>query len=245
MPWTLDFARAFPYNSPMSIETSTSSRSYRWVLAVVALVILAADQWSKAKIIQWLALGESWRPFAGTPLLELFALTHTKNSGAAFGIFQTGGWFFVIVAIVVSLGILWYYPRLPREKWWLFLSLGLQLGGALGNLTDRLRIGHVTDFVHIGSFAIFNVADSAIVVGVLLLALHMYREEDAAKHEVPPQVSVETLGPDGTHETLRTHETHSDPNGHPSPAPVEETAIAFRAENPKSEVQNPKSEVGP
>ncbi|MDQ4077725.1 MAG: signal peptidase II [Chloroflexota bacterium] len=161
----------------MNAENSIERHGYRWLLIVVAIIVLVVDQWSKARIIEWLEIGESWRPWAGTPILELFAFTHTKNSGAAFGIFPSGGWFFIIVAIVVSFGILWYFPRLPREKWWLFLSLGLQLGGALGNLIDRLRIGWVTDFVHIGSFAIFNVADASIVCGVLILAFHMYRED--------------------------------------------------------------------
>lgn len=169
-------------DSPDPIARDAATSDYRWLLAVVAALIFAADQWSKALVIQRLALGETWRPLAGTPILEWFAFTHTKNSGAAFGIFPSGGWFFVIVAVVVSLGILWYYPRLPRDHWWLFLALGLQLGGALGNLADRLRIGHVTDFVHIGNFAIFNVADSAVVCGVLILGLHMW-QEDAQRAE--------------------------------------------------------------
>jgi signal peptidase II len=165
----------------MQDQSLSNARGYRWLLWVAAFLAYAADQWSKTLIIQHLPLGSSWRPLAGTPILELFAFTHTKNPGAAFGIFPTGGWFFVVVAIVVSLGIVWYYPRLPRHQWWLFLSLGLQLGGALGNVTDRLRIGVVTDFIHVGTFPIFNIADSAIVVGVAILALHLWREDAHVK----------------------------------------------------------------
>jgi signal peptidase II len=172
------------------METETSSRSYRWLLWVTALVVWATDQLTKTLVIQNLALGDSWRPYAGTPILELFALTHTKNSGAAFGMLPDAGLFFILVAVVVSLGIVWYYPRLDRSKALLFLSLGLMLGGALGNLTDRLRIGWVTDFVHIGSFAIFNVADSAVFCGVLALAFQMWREDEAKRHQ-EQQRSVE------------------------------------------------------
>lgn len=167
----------------MTPELAPPSRDYRWLLSVVAGLALGFDQWSKARIIEWLALGESWRPFAGTPLLELFAFTHTKNTGAAFGMFQTGGWFFIIVAIVVSIFIVIYTPRIPSHRWYVFLALGLTLGGALGNLVDRLRLGWVTDFIHIGSFAIFNVADSSVFCGAVILFIVMWREDEKSKQE--------------------------------------------------------------
>lgn len=194
----------------MNEEFPPSARSYRWLLWVVALAALAADQWSKSRIIQSLAIGETWRPLASTPVLELFAFTHTKNSGAAFGFFQTGGWFFVIVAAVVSTLIAIYVPRLPRQQWWLFLSLGLILGGAMGNLVDRLRIGWVTDFIHIGSFAIFNVADSAIFCGVSILFVHFWREDRQAKQLSPddpaPPASPTEAPPSATPSSLGTGE---------------------------------------
>ena len=149
-----------------------------WVAAALAL---AFDQWSKARIIEGLAIGETWRPYAGTSLLELFAFTHTKNTGAAFGMFQTGGWFFIIVAVLASLFIAFYAPRIPRHRWYMFLALGLVMGGALGNLVDRLRLGWVTDFVHIGSFAIFNVADSSVFTGVVILFVIMWFDDEERK----------------------------------------------------------------
>lgn len=152
-----------------------------WVAAALAL---SFDQWSKARIIEWLALGETWRPYDGTPLLELFAFTHTHNTGAAFGMFQTGGWFFVIVAVLASLFIAFYAPRIPRHRWYMFLALGLIMGGALGNLVDRLRLGWVTDFVHIGSFAIFNVADSSVFIGVVILFIIMWLDDEEKKRTV-------------------------------------------------------------
>lgn len=171
----------FRYNEGM--ETEASTRSYRWLLWVVAVVVWVADQLTKTLVIQNLAIGETWRPYAGRPWLELFALSHTKNSGAAFGMLPDASLFFILVAVVVSLGIVWYYPRLDPRRAWLFLSLGLMLGGALGNLTDRLRIGWVTDFIHIGSFAIFNIADSSVFLGVTLLAFQMWRDDEAKRRE--------------------------------------------------------------
>lgn len=162
-------------------ETTSPTRDYRWLLFAVAALALGVDQWSKARIIEWLAIGDSWRPYAGSPILELFAFTHIKNMGAAFGMFQTGGWFFIIVATVVSIFIAFYAPRIPRHQWYVFLALGLTMGGALGNLVDRLRLGWVTDFIHVGDFAIFNIADSCVVTGVIILFFIMWREDEERK----------------------------------------------------------------
>jgi signal peptidase II len=176
----------------MTPELAPPSRDYRWLLGLVAALSLGLDQWSKARIIEWLAMGESWRPYAGTPILELFAFTHTKNTGAAFGMFQTGGWFFIIVAFVVSTFIVLYTPRIPRHRWYIFLALGLTLGGALGNLVDRLRLGWVTDFIHIATFAIFNIADSSVFLGAVILFIVMWREDEKRKQEAVAPVSSVT-----------------------------------------------------
>lgn len=177
----------------MNSELSTQQRGYRWLVGVVAAIILVTDQWSKYKIIEWLDIGETWRPWAGTSILELFAFTHITNTGAAFGIFPFASWFFVIVAVVVSTAIIFYTPRLPSHQWWLFFSLGLELGGAIGNLIDRLRLGAVTDFVHIGNFAIFNVADSAVVCGVIILFIHFWLEEREEKASAKRKITTWTM----------------------------------------------------
>jgi signal peptidase II len=181
----------------MTPEIAPPSRDYRWLLFAVAALSLGLDQWSKARIIEWLAIGDSWRPYVGTPILELFAFTHIKNMGAAFGMFQTGGWFFIIVATVVSIFIALYAPRIPRHQWYVFLALGLTMGGALGNLVDRLRLGWVTDFIHVGNFAIFNIADSSVVLGVIILFFIMWRDDEQRKRmaESSPAapMAVETL----------------------------------------------------
>lgn len=146
------------------------------LLWLTALVVFAADQTTKLWVQRTLRLHET-RLLGETFPWNQVGVTHTFNTGAAFGILADYGMLFVVVAIVVILGILFYYRRLPSHQWWLFVSFGLQLGGALGNLTDRLRLGHVVDFIHVGFFPIFNVADTAIVTGVLILAWHLWREE--------------------------------------------------------------------
>ncbi|HVO70863.1 MAG TPA: signal peptidase II [Aggregatilineaceae bacterium] len=147
-----------------------------WLLLIgVPLLVILVDQASKAYAVAHLALYESWMPF---DLLEpLFRFTLVRNTGAAFGLFPQGGSVFLIVAIVVSVVITYYYRQMPSGAWLTRLALGLQLGGALGNVIDRIRLGYVVDFFHVEYWPVFNVADSCIVIGVTLLAFEMLRQE--------------------------------------------------------------------
>jgi len=149
-----------------------------WLLFLAALVILL-DQLTKRAIEAWLPLYTSWAPFP--QLAHLFQLTHTTNTGAAFGLFPSGGMLFGIVAVVVAIAIIFYNRQLPAGNMILRSALGLQLGGALGNMIDRVRQGHVTDFLDTGPLPIFNVADIGIVTGVVLLALLMVWETVEAR----------------------------------------------------------------
>lgn len=148
------------------------------ILFGVAFAALVADQVTKRVVEANLALYESI-PVVG----HYLSWTHTQNTGAAFSLLQGAGGLFVLIAVVVSAVIVYYAPRLPTRDWLSRVALGLQLGGALGNLIDRLRQGYVTDFIHfkipeIGfDWPVFNIADSCIVVGVVLLvALSVLRE---------------------------------------------------------------------
>lgn len=136
------------------------------ILLAIALAVLLLDQAAK-----WLVD----RDLKGRPpvavLGGLFQLDYTRNTGAAFSIFRSGGWLFAVVAVAVVLGILLYYPRFRTRGMLLTLALGLVLGGAVGNLMDRVRLGYVIDFVDFGWFPVFNLADAAIVCGVGLLIL--------------------------------------------------------------------------
>lgn len=156
------------------METRSQPPS-RVLLVIVAVIAWVVDQVTKTLVVQNLALGETFAPIPA--LARFFTFTHTTNTGAAFGLFPDAGWIFVIVAIIVISAILFYYRHLPTEHLLVRVSLGLQLGGALGNLTDRLVRGSVVDFLDFKIWPVFNVADSCIVVGVAILAFYLMREE--------------------------------------------------------------------
>lgn len=140
------------------------------LLAAVAAFAYVADQLTKLWVTSTMVEGE--RVPVLPPLLQWY---YIRNSGAAFSIGEGITWVFTLVMTAVSVGIL-VYARKVRSLWW-GVSLGLVLGGALGNLTDRLfrepsfGMGHVVDFISLPNFAIFNVADSAVVCGVVLVCL--------------------------------------------------------------------------
>ena len=103
------------------------------------------------------------------------------------------GTVFIILAFVISIAILIYYPRVPRQDWTLRLAMSLQMAGALGNLIDRLTIGHVTDFIAIGSFPVWNIADASITVGVFVLLLGIWLQE---RRERAERMEKATFPPD-------------------------------------------------
>ena len=134
-----------------------------WIVAMTALIAFAADQLTKYLIRDSLLLGESW------PREGFFRLTHGANTGTAFGLFpqQT---LILTIASVIAIGFIIYFHRTHGGQTWLSrLTIGLLLGGAFGNLFDRVFAGSVTDFIDVGPWPIFNLADSSIVVGITLL----------------------------------------------------------------------------
>jgi len=155
----------------------------------LAAVIIFVDQYTKHLVRTQLALNESWSPFLW--LAPFARILHINNTGAAFGLFKSGGLLFTVIAVIVAAVIIFYAWRLPDGHWWIRIALGMQLGGAIGNLIDRLMFGTVTDFVSVGTFAIFNVADASISLGVALLALLMViesRQEKRRQGGTPPAV---------------------------------------------------------
>lgn len=160
----------------------TKVRDYL-VLVGGAGIVVALDQWTKYLVRTRLEVGEIWSPWEW--LSPIARVVHWNNTGAAFGLFQSGGLIFTVVAIVVSLAILYYYPRVPASQIPLRLALALQLGGAVGNLIDRLAVGTVTDFISLGTFPVFNVADASISIGVAVLVAAMWVEERRRKAAVP------------------------------------------------------------
>ncbi|WP_420627437.1 signal peptidase II [Candidatus Leptofilum sp.] len=163
----------------------------RLVLLIIALTVLGLDQYTKYLVESNLALFEVYAPI---PSLEsVFRIFHIYNTGATFGLFPGGGDIFRYFAIVVSLGIIYYNFILPGNQRLLRFALGLQMGGALGNMIDRFRIGHVTDFIDIGPWYIFNIADFAVVSGAVILGILVWQEsrelkaQEQAMQEKEPQ----------------------------------------------------------
>ncbi|MDY6877847.1 MAG: signal peptidase II [Chloroflexota bacterium] len=150
------------------------------ILLATAALVLLADQASKYFVVARLGEGQSWEVIPW--LTPFFRITYVTNTGVAFGLFPQWGNFFIVVAAIVIVVIVLYYHYLPDGQWLTRLSLGLQLGGAIGNLVDRLRQGFVVDFIDLSfwplhNWPIFNLADTAVVAGVTVLALVMLWEE--------------------------------------------------------------------
>ena len=176
-------------------------RSQNWlVLVVVAALTLIADRVTKLIVTNNLTLNETWDPPA---LYNVFSITYTTNTGAAFGLFPKQGPFFVLVAFIVITAIIVYYRYLPEGYMLARVALGLMLAGALGNLIDRLRQGYVVDFADLNfwplqHWPVFNVADSAIVVGVGLLAITMLREDAKEQDDEIEEAETDAASEPGT-----------------------------------------------
>lgn len=154
-------------------------KEYGLLFGITSLVIIL-DQVSKAMVRTHIPFGDFWMPMDW--LAPFFRFVHWENTGAAFGLFQQGGLIFGILAVLVSIFIVIYFPQIPKNETLMRVALSMQLGGALGNLIDRIIFGPVTDFISIGTFAVFNIADSSITVGVGLLVLALLLIERREKH---------------------------------------------------------------
>jgi signal peptidase II len=157
------------------------------VLILVAVIIVTSDQLAKVWVRAHVALGGDWLPSQLAWLMPYARIRFWYNSGAAFGIFANGNLVFMVLAVLVAGAILYYFPRVSRKDWWLRLALMLQFSGAVGNLTDRIQFGHVTDFISVGNFAIFNIADASISVGVVVLILGVWITEMTDKRRAAAQ----------------------------------------------------------
>jgi len=151
------------------------------LLLLIGLIILVVDQLSKAWIRANLLEGQSLFK------LGFFRITYVHNTGAAFGLFQDQSFILTIVAIVAISVILVYALFISRFFPWLESklsksALGLLLGGTVGNLIDRLRLGYVTDFIDFSYWPAFNLADASVTVGVILFAYSLLRSAKIEKH---------------------------------------------------------------
>ena len=137
--------------------------------AAIVLLTLIVDQFSKYMITSSMYHGESLAVFP-----PVFYITYVLNPGAAFGMLANQTNFFIVVSLLVIIGVLVGYRYLPRERVWTYISLGLVVGGAMGNLIDRIRLGLVIDFLDFRVWPVFNLADTAIVTGAFILVLDVW-----------------------------------------------------------------------
>ena len=145
-------------------------RQFRRFAAIAAAVVIL-DQLTKALVRAWLSEGETWPEG-----FDLIRISHVENSGAAFGILQGGGPFLIASSILGAVIVLLFLRAAPPGDRLYETALALVLGGALGNLIDRLFRGTVTDFIDPTHYPAFNIADSSIVVGVIaLVVLSLWR----------------------------------------------------------------------
>ena len=158
------------------------SRKYGGILTI-AFVIVLLDQLTKILVRANIPEGESWLPESWQWLSPYARIVNWYNTGAAFGMFKDASMVFTVLAFIVIAAILFYYPQVENDNWSLRLALSMQLGGAMGNLIDRLTIGHVTDFISVGSFPVFNIADASISVGAAVLFLGVWLQERAEKKQ--------------------------------------------------------------
>ena len=144
----------------------------------LAVVVIVLDQWTKD------IASTSLAGFQSVPVMPMFSWTLRHNTGAAFSFLAEAGgwqrWFFAVIAVVVSTVIVLWIKRLQQHEKWQAAALALILGGAIGNVIDRIWLGYVVDFIHVyykqWDFPAFNLADSAITVGVAMIIIDSIRE---------------------------------------------------------------------
>jgi len=173
VPHDTDAARAEPAAKP------ARGLAGRWrhdlLFFAIAAAIVAADQFTKWLVRSNLELGEQW------PDKAIFnsRIINVVNSGAAFGILQGQTSFLIVLSLFGLAAIVLYYVYPPMDHGLIRIALGMQLGGAVGNLLDRIRLGEVTDFISVGRFPTFNLADSSITVSIVIV-LVFFALQDAA-----------------------------------------------------------------
>ncbi len=154
------------------------------LVAGVAALVFVIDRVTKAWVSENIPLGTA-RPVVG----DYVRIVHAENTGAAFGLLPERTTLLSVLSVVAVLAIVYYYRQIASNSALVSATLGMQLGGAFGNLLDRIAQGYVVDFVDVGvgdvRFWAFNVADSSIVIGIILVTLALWYEEHRAATPKP------------------------------------------------------------
>ncbi|MEE9315688.1 MAG: signal peptidase II [bacterium] len=146
---------------------------------LITLILLSVDQFSKYIIRQKMSLAES------IPIIKsVFHITYVENRGIAFGLFPQGSSLFIVISLIIILGIIFFERKKVIKSLKEKFCLGLILGGALGNLIDRLRFGFVIDFLDFRIWPVFNLADSGVCIGGILMVFFLLRKRPCKERTV-------------------------------------------------------------
>lgn len=157
----------------------------------IAILVVLIDQTAKLLVRTNLAITETWMPVDW--LKPFLRIIHWKNTGVAFGLFQGSGWIFTIIGLVLILLVILFYRQVWQGPAFWQIALGLELGGALGNFLDRInpQVGYVVDFIWVGNFPVFNLADAAIVIGAVVLIIGIWSDDHNEKEPEPVMASCD------------------------------------------------------
>jgi len=162
----------FPHLNPLPREERKDGST----MYLFALILLSLDQFSKYLIRQKMSLAES------IPVIKsIFHITYVENTGIAFGLFPQGNFIFIIISLIIILVIVFFERRKALKSPGERFCLGLVLGGALGNLIDRLRFGFVIDFLDFRIWPVFNLADSSVCIGAILMVFFLLKERSGKR----------------------------------------------------------------
>ena len=158
---------------PPETVTQPSRRPVRRLFVMLAAVVVALDQYTKHLVFTRMIVGDSY-PVLG----KILSFTYSRNTGSAMGLVPAGGRVLAVVAAAFVVGIIVWGARWAGRNPWLAWGLGLLLGGAVGNLIDRVRLTYVVDFLDVHFWPVFNVADIAVCcgAGLILIGTLLYTE---------------------------------------------------------------------
>lgn len=161
----------------------------------IIAVVLIADQVSKRWILDNMLLGEVREPIPA--LSDNFRIVSSQNTGIAFGLGQGAGDIFLLIPIAITLGMMIYFPQIPLEAWLTRVAFGMVVGGAIGNVIDRLEYGYVVDFINYRIpdliSNVSNIADHAIVIGVFFILVDTWRMERRENLAIEASNEVESV----------------------------------------------------
>lgn len=160
-----------------------------WLVALIAVLVFVADQITKFIVVQSLGIGGVWTVLPAAP--GLLTIIPGINTGTACGYLPQFGYIFTFAPFLILAIVVLFYRQQRQPGWLLSIGTGLIIGGAFGNLADRLRLGYVVDFVQVSRWPVFNVADAAVSTAVVIMLFWSLRE-DSAKQVTPEGVMVQT-----------------------------------------------------